>query len=197
VKADLIYLASQSPRRRELLDQLGVAHEVLLPQVDETPLPREAARAYVLRVAAAKAEAGGALAAARGLPPRPVLAADTCVVLGRRLLGKPADAAAAARMLALLSGRRHRVLTGVALACGARLYTALSESSVAFAELDPAAIAAYVASGEPLDKAGAYAIQGRAAAFVSRLCGSHSGVMGLPLYETARLLEQCAKDGPS
>ena len=193
MKAEL-YLASQSPRRRALLEQIGVTYRVLVPETDERPLPSEVPADYVCRVAANKAQAGITLAAERGLPPLPVLAADTTVVLGRRILGKPADAAAAHAMLAALSGRSHRVLSAIALAWDERLEVRLSQSRVRFRPLLPEEIAAYVASGEPHDKAGAYAIQGRAALFVQELKGSYSGVMGLPLFETGALLAECGLD---
>ncbi len=183
-----IYLASQSPRRRALLKQIGIAHRVLVPRVDESALAGETPAAYVRRLARLKAEAGWRRVMQRGLSPAPVLAADTAVVLGRSVLGKPASAAAARRMLAALSGRRHEVLTAVALAYQGRVRVALSRTTVRFRVLSGAEIERYVASGEPLDKAGAYAIQGHGAAFVARIEGSHSGVMGLPLFETARLL---------
>ncbi|MFT3819745.1 MAG: nucleoside triphosphate pyrophosphatase [Rubrivivax sp.] len=192
-----IYLASQSPRRAQLLDQLGVAHRPLLPAADEdaealeAERPGEAPRDYVQRVTLAKLAAARQRLRARGLPPAPILAADTTVALGRRILGKPRDAADAAAMLAALSGRSHRVLTAVALAWGAggrQQQMALSESHVHFAPLPPAVIRHYVAGGEPMGKAGAYAIQGAIAGWVRRIDGSHSGIMGLPLFETAQLL---------
>ncbi len=190
----VIYLASRSPRRRELLNQLGVAFEELLGQelhgadVDETPHAGEAPEAYVVRVARAKAELGWRQVASRALAPLPVLAADTTVVLDREILGKPADAGHALQMLGRLSAHAHSVLTAVAVARDDRRETALSASTVEFRNLEDAEIRAYVASGEPLDKAGAYAIQGRAAVFVRTLAGSYSGIMGLPLIETADLL---------
>ena len=190
-----IYLASASPRRAELLPAIGVRFEVLNLDgfaVDEAVRGREAPATYVRRLALAKAHAGARAMAARGLPPRTVLGADTTVCVGREILGKPGDAAdpprEAARMLRLLSGRMHRVLTAVAVVDGGRERVALSDSRVTFKSLSRAEIAAYVATGEPFDKAGAYAIQGGAAAFVRRLSGSYSGVMGLPLFETAALL---------
>lgn len=186
----LVYLASASPRRRELLHQLGIAHRVLVPDVNEAPLPRETPEQQVRRLARIKAEVGAMRVLERGLAPLPVLAADTVVVLGRRVLGKPADAQEAAAWLTRLSGRRHRVLTAVAVMFRGKLQLALSETQVVFRRLTPAEIEAYVASGEPLDKAGAYGIQGRAAAFVRRIEGSYTGVMGLPLFETARLLQK-------
>jgi septum formation protein len=192
-----IYLASRSPRRRELLGHIGVRFHLLLfraepeadPEVSEELRPGERADAYVLRVARAKAEAGWRRMLQRNLPHAPVLAADTTVALGERIFAKPADRREAAEMLAALSGRRHEVLTAVAVKYEARLETALSVSEVRFRELAPEEIRDYVASGECDDKAGAYAIQGRAARFIAEIRGSHSGIVGLPLYETAQLLE--------
>lgn len=158
--------------------------------VDERPVPGEAPGDYVLRVALDKAQA----VARDGNPRRLVLGSDTAVVADGEVLGKPLDAADARRMLGLLGGRSHRVLTAVALVGGGRAGTALNESTVTFRALAPAEIEGYVATGEPLDKAGAYAIQGRAAIFVSRLEGSYSGVMGLPLFETATLLSEFGYD---
>lgn len=192
--SDLIYLASQSPRRRQLLDQLGVRHELLLPDAGEDAEAlealqgREAPARYVQRVTALKLDAALERRAKRGLPPAPVLCADTTVALGRAIFGKPADAAEAARMLTALSGKTHRVLTAIAIGQGGRRRAALSESTVTFAKLTRARIAEYVAGGEPMGKAGAYAVQGAAAAFIARIAGSYSGIMGLPMYETAQLL---------
>jgi septum formation protein len=191
-----IYLVSRSPRRRELLKQITIAFELLLlredlrrgADVDETPLPGESPAAYVSRVARAKAEAGWRRIASRRLPPHPVLAADTTVVLYGGIIGKPADAQHAQQLLQRLSGQTHQVMTAVAVAREARVETALSTSAVEFRELDAGEIQRYVASGEALDKAGAYAIQGRAAVFVRAISGSYSGIMGLPLFETAELL---------
>ena len=195
---DFIYLASQSPRRRQLLAQLGVRHELLLPNaVGDAPEDAEgleavqageAPAAYVQRVTALKLDAAVARHKRRGLPLAPILCSDTTVALGERIYGKPEDAQDAARMLAELSGREHEVLTAVALQDGPRRSAALSVSRVRFAAMTPAQIDAYVASGEPMGRAGAYAIQGGAERFVTRLDGSFSGVMGLPLHETARLL---------
>jgi septum formation protein len=181
----VLYLASRSPRRRELLGQLGLAYALVPADVDETPLPGEDPRAYVQRMALAKARAGR-LAVSTA---HPVLGADTAVVCDDRILGKPADADDAMAMLQLLSGREHRVLTSVAL-LGKREQTAISDTGVSFRVIDAAEAAAYWAGGEPRDKAGAYAIQGRGALFVERLTGSYSGVVGLPLFETAALLAQ-------
>lgn len=191
-----LYLASQSPRRRQLLHQLGIAHTLLLPGDDEDAeaieavLPGELPEAYVQRVTAAKLAAARRRSKARGLPPLPILAADTTVALGRRILGKPADAAEATAMLGALAGRGHRVLTAVALWTGRRTLAALSRSRVQVAPMPAAAIERYVASGEPFGKAGAYAIQSQYAGWIARIDGSHSGIMGLPLYETAELLRQ-------
>ncbi len=189
-----IYLASQSPRRRQLLTQIGAAHELLLPAEDEDTEALEAERAgelpadYVQRVTAAKLRAAVARLAARGLPSAPVLCADTTVALGRRILGKPADAADAAATLRLLSGRTHRVLTAVALHDGQRMRRALNTSHVRFAVMPASVIDAYVASGDAFGKAGAYAIQSALAGWIEHITGSHSSIMGLPLFETAQLL---------
>lgn len=186
-----IYLASASPRRAELLTQIGVPFDVLRLgefTVDESVRGREAPLAYVKRLAHAKAQAGVDAMRAQGLPARPVLAADTTVCVGRVILGKPEDAADARRMLALLSGRTHRVLTGIAVARGRSIQVAVSESRVTFAPLSRRDIDAYIATGEPFDKAGAYGIQGKAGAFICHLSGSYTGVMGLPVHETAQLL---------
>lgn len=177
-----LILASASPRRRELLTQIGVAHRVAPTTIDESPHKGEAPSDYVLRLALEKARAVRTEAAL------PVLGADTTVVLDGIMLGKPADAREAEHMLAKLSGRTHEVLTAVALVQGVREVAVLSRSQVTFRETTPSERAAYAAGGEPLDKAGAYAIQGLGAVFVARLEGSYSGVMGLPLYETACLL---------
>ncbi|AVP57708.1 Maf family protein [Pulveribacter suum] len=193
-----IYLASQSPRRSQLLTQIGVRHELLLPNAAgdmpedaeglEAMLPGEHPTAYVQRVTACKLDAAVVRHARRGLAAAPILCSDTTVALGDTILGKPEDARDAARMLALLAGREHSVLTAVALWAGGHRHAALSVSQVRFAPMTDGQIEAYVASGEPLGKAGAYGIQGRAAAWVQHMGGSYSGVMGLPLYETAALL---------
>lgn len=180
----MLVLASQSPRRRELLTQIGVRHRVLAADVDESVRPGEAPDAYVSRVARAKAEAGWQAAGARGA----VLAADTAVVLDAQILGKPADRDDALHMLGALSGRDHRVLTAVALRTAQGLRATVVETRVWFRSLTPAEIVAYWDSGEPRDKAGAYGIQGRGAVFVARIEGSYSGVVGLPLCETWALL---------
>jgi septum formation protein len=192
-----IYLASRSPRRRELLTQIGVRFHLLLfreradaaQEVNEDPLPSEAPDAYVERVALAKADAGWKRMLQRNLPHAPVLSADTTVALEGRIFGKPAHREDAAGMLAALSGKTHEVLTAVAVKWHDDVHSALSRSEVRFKDLTEAEIREYLATGEADDKAGAYAIQGRAARFAIELRGSYSGVMGLPLYETARLLD--------
>ena len=194
--AAFVYLASQSPRRRQLLAQLGVAHELLLPGDDEDAEALEAVRpgelpaAYVQRVTAAKLGAARVRWKARALPAAPILCADTTVALGRRILGKPADAAEAREMLGALSGRTHRVLTAVTVWDGRRTQQALQVSHVRFAPLSVGLIERYIASGEPFGKAGAYAIQSALAGWIAHIDGSHSGIMGLPLFETAQLLRQ-------
>jgi septum formation protein len=180
-------LASASPRRSQLLTQIGVPHVVLATDTDENRLPAEAPRAYVERLAAAKARAALAAGAAGA---EVVLAADTSVVQGDRILGKPAGEDECVAMLTALSGGTHEVLTAVAVARGAVLEAALSVSRVTFRALTEPECRAYWATGEPCDKAGGYAVQGLAAVFIERLEGSFSGVMGLPLFETARLLER-------
>jgi septum formation protein len=191
-----LYLASQSPRRQQLLTQIGVRFELLTAGDDEDAEALEAERdgelpaSYVERVTRAKLDAARVRLAGRGLAAAPILCADTTVALGRRILGKPVDAADAVATLTALSGRTHRVMTAVAVSAGDDVLFALSESRVSFGALTPVEIDAYVASGEPFGKAGAYGIQGRAAAFTRRIEGSHSAIIGLPLYETARLLRQ-------
>lgn len=193
-----IWLASQSPRRLQLLDQLGVRCALLLPLPDEDPealevvRPSEPAQAYVQRVTLAKMKAArvrhARLYGPHGPSSLPIVCADTTVVLGRRILGKPADAVEAHRMLQSLSGRTHRVMTAVAVHDGRRLRSTLVVSRVRMAPLPQSVIAAYVASGEPLGKAGAYAIQGALAAWIAHIEGSHSAIVGLPLFETSQLL---------
>lgn len=193
---DFIYLASQSPRRRQLLEQIGVSFETLLPDAEENAEDLEAERSgelpadYCQRVTHAKLVAARRRLRARGLPDAPILCSDTTVALGRRILGKPTDADAAAATLRLLSGRTHRVITAVALSAGQREWAAVNVSRVHFAVMPEAVILGYVASGEPFGKAGAYAIQSAIAAWISRIEGSHSGIMGLPLFETAQLLRK-------
>jgi septum formation protein len=192
--SEFVYLASQSPRRRQLLEQLGVHYELLLPdegedtEAIEAVLPGEAPARYVQRVTGLKLDAAMERLERRGLPAAPVLCSDTTVALGRRILGKPADDREAADMLRALSGTTHRVLTAVAVQKGRRREAALSESRVTFDVLTPAQVRAYVATGEPRGKAGAYAIQGRAGAFVTRIQGSYTGIVGLPLHDAAQLL---------
>ena len=192
--SDFIYLASQSPRRSQLLDQIGVAHTLLLagPEEDaeslEAVLGAEAPARYVARVTGLKLDAAVRRLQKQGLPIAPVLCADTTVCLGRDILGKPLDEADAQRILKLLAGQTHRVLTAVAVQKGRKRLSAVSASWVRFAPMTPAQIRAYVATGEPMGKAGAYGVQGRAAAHIEQIRGSYSGIMGLPLFETACLL---------
>ncbi|OGA01989.1 MAG: septum formation protein Maf [Betaproteobacteria bacterium RIFCSPLOWO2_02_FULL_62_17] len=196
--AKRIYLASRSARRRELLRQIGVGFEMLVlrensprgADIDETPHPGETADSYVQRVCLEKARCAWRRVEERKLPRMPVLAADTSVCIGEEILGKPEDARDAMRMLARLSGAEHRVLSAVAIISEGRLESAVNESLVRFCELSKTSIRGYVESGEAMGKAGGYAIQGRAAAFISSLRGSYSGVMGLPLFETAQLLDK-------
>jgi len=194
-RPDWIYLASQSPRRAQLLTQIGVPHQLLLPGVDEDAeaieavIGNEAPATYVQRVTRAKLDAARRRLKASGLPAAPILCADTTVAIGRRILGKPQDGGQAHEMLAALAGREHRVLTAVAVGTARRTEQALHVSKVRFVPLSQRQIADYVASGEPMGKAGAYAIQSAAAAWIAHISGSHSGIMGLPLHETATLLQ--------
>lgn len=193
-----LYLASRSPRRRELLSQIGVAFDTVLfredlradPETDETPLAGEDAAVYVERITRAKAEHGQRIVRERRLLPRPVLAADTTLEFAGQIIGKPQNAADAANILRRLSGQSHRVLTGVTVAHEGRVEYLLSSSEVRFRPIDEDEIRHYVLTGEPLDKAGAYGIQGRAGLFVEHLSGSYTGVMGLPLCETGNLLKR-------
>jgi septum formation protein len=198
-----IYLASQSPRRSQLLDQIGVAHQILVADAAENALEHaetleialknEAPKAYVMRVTGLKLDAAVARLKKRGLDIAPVLCADTTVAMGRVIYGKPENAADAARMLAELSSKTHRVLTSVAIAYGVggkKRLQVLSESKVTFTKMTKAQIANYVATGEPMGKAGSYAVQGMAAGMIERISGSYSGIMGLPLFETMQLLRQ-------
>lgn len=195
-----IHLASRSPRRRELLHQIGVSFDTLSfrspprddPECSELALPGEAPLDYVQRVARAKAVHGWQIVRWRKLLRQPLLAADTTLELDGEIIGKPRDAADALRILRCLSGRTHQVLTAVCVVQEERQETVLSRSEVRFARLDDAEIRRYIDSGEPMDKAGAYGIQGRAAAFIAHLAGSYSGVMGLPLHETVVLLKRFA-----
>ena len=197
---DFIYLASQSPRRSQLLDQIGVAHRLLLPAAHENAealeavLPNEAPADYVQRETASKCDAAWQRWRSQGLPPAPILCADTTVALGAHILGKPANATEAAAMLQQLAGQQHQVLTAVVLLepqSGARL-ACCNVSQVLFDALDAADIAAYIATGEPFGKAGSYGIQGAAARFIKRIEGSYSGIMGLPLFEVAQMLRRLA-----
>ena len=191
-----VYLASQSPRRQQLLRQIGVRFELLLPddaedaEALEVVRAGETAQAYVRRVTQAKLAAARQRLRRRRLALAPILAADTTVALGRTILGKPADARDARTMLARLSGCSHRVISGVAVTLGARSALALNVSHVRFATLPQATIEAYVASGEPFGKAGAFASQSALAGWIEHIDGSHSGIMGLPLFETTRLLQR-------
>ena len=191
-----IYLASSSPRRQELLRQLGIAFEVVVPQISEQPRTDELATDYVLRLAAEKARCVVRRVDSRPGSPLPVLGADTEVVVDREILGKPRNRDHACQMLRRLSGRTHRVLTALCIVNQGVERSAISESRVTFGTLSEEEIARYWESGEPADKAGAYAIQGRAAAFIARLEGSYSGVMGLPLYELAMLLREMGRPIP-
>jgi len=190
-----VYLASQSPRRRQLLEQLGVRYELLLPddsedaEALEVVLKNEAPTAYVKRVTNLKLDAAVARLNRRQLKPAPILCSDTSVAMGRMIYGKPQDAQDAKRMLTELSGCTHRVLTAVAVQSGHKRFDALSTSKVTFEAMTSRQISAYVATGEPLGKAGAYAVQGQAALHITRIDGSYSGIMGLPIRETALLLK--------
>ncbi|WP_455555446.1 Maf family protein [Comamonas sp.] len=198
--SEFVYLASQSPRRSQLLQQMGVRHELLLPNVAgdvaedaeamEVVVAGEVPRDYVQRVTGLKLDAAVARWARRGLPAAPVLTSDTTVALGTSILGKPADAQEACAMLRQLSGQTHEVLTAVAIQAGEHRLQALSVSKVRFMDMTDAQIAAYVASGEPFGKAGAYGVQGLAATMIAHIEGSYSGIMGLPVFETAQLLRQ-------
>jgi len=191
-----IYLASQSPRRQELLTQIGVPYRLLIADAQEdsealeTPLPREPALRYVQRVTLLKSQAAEQRLQHRSLPRALILCADTTVTLQGEILGKPRDASDAARMLRSLAGKTHRVLTAVVISDGTRREMALSESRVQLRSLGESEISAYIANQEAFGKAGAYALQGRAAIFIERIAGSHSGIVGLPLFETAKLLQR-------
>lgn len=195
---NIIYLASKSPRRRELLKQIGVQYELLMMReqsprvdIDEAPMRDESAHAYVQRIVLLKAAVAAKVMRERRLPPRPILTADTTVTMDGDVLGKPVDRDDAVRMLKRLAGESHQVLTAIAVVANGEVKHALSTSFVAFAPLSDEEIKRYVDSGEPMDKAGGYAVQGLAARFIAKLSGSYSGVMGLPLYETTTLLRQC------
>ena len=184
-----IYLASRSPRRQALLKQVGIGFTVLEGDIDETPLPEESPKDYVTRMALTKAQAGRTRMLEQQLQYKPVLAADTTVVLDKRILGKPIDSADACDMLKSLSGKDHQVMSAVSVINNDRVETVLSVSDVSMDQLTDEQIARYVASGEPKGKAGSYAVQGAGAALIKRIEGSYSGVMGLPLYETVSLLK--------
>ena len=186
----MIYLASSSPRRRELLEQIGVPHQILKISIDETQHPKELPADYVQRLAAEKAQAGWQYVLQHHLTQHPVLGADTTVICNNKILGKPQDKKDAIAMLSLLSGREHIVMTAVSLVFNQQINTALSQSTVTFRNLTSTEIEHYWHTGEPQDKAGAYAVQGFGAAFIKQLNGSYSGVMGLPLFETSQLLEK-------
>jgi septum formation protein len=204
VKQPRIYLASQSPRRRELLKQIGVNFEVLLlrgdsrrdASVDETPIANENPTDYVQRICRLKALAGRDTLLFRNLPPFPVLAADTTVTIDNKIIGKPRDNIHAAEILRSLSGRQHQVLTAIAVSFENHFEMRLSTTTVSFAKLDDERIRRYLLSHEAHDKAGAYGIQGQAGAFVERIEGSYSGVMGLPLFETVELLKNFGYPAP-
>jgi septum formation protein len=189
-----VYLASQSPRRRQLLEQLGVAYELLLPDSNEDAealevvLPSESPKAYVQRVTLLKLNAALLRMKRRGLIAAPVLCSDTTVALGTTILGKPNDLGHAQQMLSTLNGKTHRVLTSVAVGSARKQRKALSISNVRFAAMTKQQINHYVASGEPMGKAGAYAVQGKAAAYIEHISGSYSGIMGLPMFETSQIL---------
>ena len=195
-----IYLASQSPRRSQLLDQIGVTHQILVADAAENAiedaealevaLKNEAPKTYVMRVTGLKLDAAVARMKKRGLTAAPILCADTTVCMGRVIYGKPENAADAVGMLAELSGKTHRVLTAVAMAHGRKRVSLLCESKVSFAQMTKAQIASYVATGEPMGKAGSYGVQGMASGMIERISGSYSGIMGLPLFETTQLLRQ-------
>lgn len=195
-KSPWVYLASQSPRRKQLLEQWGVRCELLLPDDHEDAEGLEEVRhgeapaAYVRRVTRLKLEAAVARLQRRGWPDGAVLCADTTVALGRDILGKPSSKADAQRILQCLSGQKHQVLTAVAVAHRGQVWQALSRSQVTFAELSPADIRRYVATGEPMGKAGAYGIQGHGGLFISHIAGSYTGIMGLPAFETAQVLRE-------
>ena len=195
---NIIYLASKSPRRRELLKQIGIQFELLMMReqsprvdVDEAPLRDESAHVYVQRIVLLKSAMAAKVMRERRLPPRLIVTADTTVTIDGEVLGKPVDRDDAVRMLRRLAGQSHQVLTAIAVATGSEVKHVLSTSFVAFAPLTYDEIKRYVDSGEPMDKAGGYAVQGLAARFIVKLSGSYSGVMGLPLYETTTLLRQC------
>ena len=186
----MIYLASQSPRRAELLKQIGVPFQKLVCDIDESPLENELPATYVQRMADQKARAGWSKVIKQSLPEQPLLASDTSVICDQVILGKPENEQAARDMLGMLSGRAHQVMTAIALTDGVKTQSQLVVTEVRFNTLSPQQISDYVATGEPVDKAGAYGIQGRGAVLVASISGSYSSVVGLPLSETAQMLAQ-------
>lgn len=185
-----VYLASASPRRQQLLHQVGISHQVICPDIDESVRQDESPEAFVSRMALEKAQAGLARIQAEGFTAAPVLGADTCIVLDGEIIGKARDRSDGLRILQRLAGRSHQVLTGVALVAGDTVQQALSRNVVVFGPLSANEIEAYWDSGEPGDKAGAYAIQGKAAAFIERTEGSYSGIVGLPLFEVINMIKK-------
>lgn len=185
-----VYLASASPRRRQLLQQAGIRFEVILPAIEEVARPGESAEEFVMRMALEKAQAGLAQVVAENRPRAPVLGADTCIVLDNEIIGKPRDHADGIRMLTKLAGRSHEVLTGVAVVNEEKVLQVLSRSQVTFAPLSADEIEHYWRGGEPVDKAGGYAIQGQAAAFIERIEGSYTGIVGLPLFEVVTMIKK-------
>jgi septum formation protein len=185
-----VYLASASPRRQELLRQAGIAHAVILPDIEEVVRPGESAEDFVMRMALDKARAGQARMISEGRLPAPVLSADTCIVVENEIIGKSLNRADGISILKRLAGQSHEVLTGVALIKDNDIQQVLSRSQVVFGPLSDKEIEAYWESGEPVDKAGAYAIQGRAAAFIERIEGSYSGIVGLPLFDVVNMIKK-------
>lgn len=185
-----MYLASASPRRQQLLHQIGISQQVVRQDIDETVRQDESPEAFVLRMALEKAQAGLAHVQAEGVVLAPVLGADTCIVLDGEIIGKARDRSDGLRILQRLAGRSHQVLTGVALVTGDTVQQVLSRSVVVFGPLSKKEIEAYWDSGEPADKAGAYAIQGKAAAFIERIEGSYTGIVGLPLFEVVNMIKK-------
>ncbi len=190
IKSFTVYLASASPRRQDLLRQAGIAHQVIVPSIDEVVQSGETAEEFVMRVAREKAQFVLALIAQQGKPAAPVLGADTCIALEGEIFGKPADREQGIHMLSRLAGRSHEVLTGVALLSEGKLLQELSRSRVVFGAISASEIEDYWDSGEPADKAGAYAIQGSAAAFIERIEGSYTGIVGLPLFEVTNMIKK-------
>lgn len=185
-----VYLASASPRRQALLQQAGIRFKVILPEIEEVKHPGESAEVFVMRVARDKARAGRELVIKEGRPAAPVLAADTCIVLDKEIIGKPGDREEGIRILTSLAGRSHGVLTAVVLMEEGKSQQALSRSRVVFGPMSEKEIEDYWESGEPIDKAGAYAIQGKAAVFIERIEGSYTGIVGLPLFEVVNMIKK-------